>query len=80
MKQRETITSYKKMDENKKKTEGTKGGGLRRNVKRGFYKGDACVKGLKAGVITSRGEKTWLGQKREEGGDIDHPESLFVPR
>jgi len=49
LRERETITSYKNMDENIKKTEGTKGGELRRNVKKGFHKGDAFVKGLKAG-------------------------------
>ena len=56
LRERETITSYKNMDENiKKKTEGSKGGELRRNVKKGFYKGDACVKGLKAGGYNFKG-------------------------
>jgi len=37
LRERETITSYKNMDENIKKTEGTKGGELRRNVKKGYF-------------------------------------------
>jgi len=66
--------------EHKKKPKGSKGGELRRNVKKGYYyKGDACVKGLKAGVTTSKGWKDMVRSKREAEGILITQRVIICP-